>query len=161
MGQKIHRYHVEKDAIDGSKHIIDASTPRSKLSDISKYKNSGASGAVGIGVSGSPATIQSLSPDPEFTNLIPLTIKATPSGLGTAETATFHVIATLDDGTTAEIATRTTAAGSTATETITQADYDFTVVGDGRRITRIDVTAESSATATTATADVTITALEA
>ena len=160
MGQKIHRYHVEKDAIEGDKHIIDASTSRAKLTDISKYKNSGASGAVDIGVSGSPATIQSLSPDAGFTNLLPLTVKGTPSGLGTAESATFHVIATLDDGTTAEIATRTTAAGSTATEVITQADYDFTGIGDGRRITKIDVTAESSATATSATADVTITAVE-
>ena len=128
-------------------------------SSLSKYIQGSATG-VAIGVSGSPATILELSVDANFTNAIPLTIKATPSGLGTSETATIHIIAVLDDATTAEIATKTTAAGSTATETFTPADYDFTKIANGRQVRTIRVTAESSATSTTATMDATISALE-
>ena len=126
---------------------------------VSKYRKASATG-VSIGVSGSPATIVELSVEANFYNLLPLTIKATPSGLGTSETATIHVIAVLDDGSEVEIATRTTAAGSSATETITQNDMDFSGIGDGRQIRTIRVTAESSATSTSATMDAEVSALE-
>lgn len=126
---------------------------------LSRYRATSATG-VAIGVAGTPATIVELTVAANYYNLLPLTVKATPSGLGTAETATIHVIAVLDDGTTAEIATRTTAAGSTATETITQADMDFTAIADGRQVRTVRITAESSATATTATMDATVSALE-
>jgi len=33
LGVKVHRYHVEKDAIQGDKHIADATIPYSKLED--------------------------------------------------------------------------------------------------------------------------------
>lgn len=128
-------------------------------SAISRYRNVSAT-AVAIGKAGSPATIVELTVEANFYNLLPLTIKATPSGLGTAETATIHIIAVLDDATTQEIATRTTAAGSTTTEVFTQADFDFTLIPDGRQIRTIRVTAESSATTTTATMDATVSALQ-
>ncbi|MCD6240372.1 hypothetical protein J7K27_02455 [Candidatus Bathyarchaeota archaeon] len=123
------------------------------------FRNVSATG-VTIGVSGSPATIVELSVASGYHNLLPLQVKATPSGLGTGESATIHIIAVLDDGSTAEIASRTTAAGSTATETFTITDFDFSLIPDGKRIVTVRVTAESSATATSATMDATIVALQ-
>lgn len=140
--------------------IQDGAVTSAKVAAKSQYRNVAVTTGVAIGASGSPATIATLTITSGYNNLVPLTIKATPSGLGTSETATFHVVATLDDGSTVTLASKTTAAGSTATETFTIADYDFTLVGDTRRITEIAVTAESSATSTSATATATISATE-
>jgi len=134
-------------------------TLTSKIQGLGKIVTNSASG-VDIGASGSPATIVELSVETNYYNLLPLTVTATPSGLGTSETATIHVIAVLDDDSTVEIATRTTAAGSSSTETITIGDMDFTGISSGRQIRTIRVTAESSATSTSATLDATVAALE-
>lgn len=127
--------------------------------DIPRFRLSSATG-VGIGVSGSPATIVELYASDGYYNLLPLTVKATPSGLATGESATIRLVAVLDDGSEVTIASRTTAAGSTATETITPSDIDYTLVGDGRRVSALRVTAESSATSTSATMDAAVSALE-
>jgi len=128
-------------------------------SSLSRYVQNSATG-VAIGVSGSPATIVELSVESNYYNLLPLTIKATPSGLATDESATIRIIAVLDDGSETEIASRTTAAGSTSTETFGPNDYDFTKISSGRQVRALRVTAESSATSTSATMDATISALE-
>ena len=140
--------------------IQDGAVTSAKVADKSQYRNASIDTSVAIGASGSPATVVSLDITTGYSNLMPLTVTATPSGLGSTETATFHVVATLDDNTTVTLASKTTAAGSTATETFTVSDYDFTVVSDGKRIVKIELTAESSSTSTTATATGNITALE-
>ncbi len=151
---------VIKDNTNGTEVTIPKNQNRN-LGQFSKYRNVAVTTGVSIGASGSPATIASMSvSNSDFMTLMPLTIKATPSGLGTSETATFSVVATLDDGSTVTLASKTTAAGSTATETFTPADYDFTLIGDGKRIVKLEVTAESSATSTSATATATIGAIE-
>ena len=142
----------------GSRHNRGGSDAIS-WSSVSKYRLASATG-VSIGVSGSPATIAELTVNTNFYNLIPLTIKATPSGLGTGETATISVIAVLDDASTQTLASKTTAAGSTSTETFTPSDYDMTLISDGKQIRTIRVTAESSATSTSATMDASIAAME-
>jgi len=160
MPAHVHRFHIEKDAVDGAKHIMDASVPRGKLQDISKYVKASQTTATTIGVSGSPVTLITLEPEAGFTDLIPLTAKVTVSGLGTAESATAHLVATLDDGSTVTLASKTSGTGGTQTITITQADMDFTVISSGRRITKLEVTVESSATSTSATATGDLVALE-
>ena len=140
--------------------IEDAAVTSAKVAAKSEYRNAAVTTGVAIGVSGSPATIVSLTITSGYNNLLPLTVKATPSGLGTSETATFHVVAKTAGGSTLTLASKTTAAGSTATETFTIADYDFTLITDADRVTEIDLTAESSATSTSATATGTATGME-
>lgn len=149
-----------QDASVTNAKLAAAAVSSDKVAAYSQYHSAAVTTGVTIGKAGSPITIVSLSLDTGYNNLVPLTIKATPAGLGTSETATFAVVATLDDGTTATLASKTTAAGSTATETLTISDLDFSVIPDGKRITGLEVTAESSATSTTATATGSITALE-
>ena len=140
--------------------IQDSAVTSPKVAAYSQYHTASVTTGVTIGAKGSPATIVSLTLDTDYNNLVPLTIKGTPSGLGTAETATFAVVATLDDGTTVTLGSKTTAAGSTATETFTIADLDFSGIADAKKITKLELTAESSASSTTATATGSITALE-
>ena len=116
----------------------------------SYIRKSNASG-VAIGVSGSPATILDYVLSDDRWNILPLLIHATPSGLGDTETATIHILAIDQYGTSYEIATRTTAAGSTATETFVFTDFDLSLVGDDKRIVEIQITAESSDSSTSAT----------
>lgn len=129
-------------------------TLTSKIQGLAKVVTASAS-AVAVGVSGSPATIVELSVETNYYNLLPLTVTATPTGLATGESVTVHVIAVLDDTTTVEIAT---ASGITVATTIT--DFDLTGIASGRQIRTIRVTAESSATSTSATLDASVAALE-
>ena len=140
--------------------IKDSNVTTAKIAEKSRYRLVSVTTGVAIGVSGSPTTIASLSITSGYNNLLPLLVKATPSGLGTSETATFHVVATLDDGSTVTLASKTTAAGSTSTETFVITDFDFSLISDTRRITKIDLTAESSATSTSATATGSISSME-
>ena len=128
-------------------------------SSISKFINKSASG-VSIGASGSPASILRVDVETNYYNLLLKQIKVTPSGVATDESVTYHIIFYFSDGTNAEVATYTTAAGSTDTVTLTDADIDWSKVPDGVRVTGIEVTAESSVTSTSATSDATIVALE-
>ena len=123
---------------------------------LSKYLNKSASG-VDIGASGSPASILKVEVESNYYNLLPLQIDVSPSGLGTDESVTYHIILHLDDGSTQEVAT---VSGVTAATTIKLNDLDLSGLGDGRQIRAIEVTAESSATSTTATSDARIVALE-
>ena len=150
---------IQDSAVTTTK-IADGNVTSPKVAAYSQYHTANVTTGVTIGAKGSPATIVSLTLDTDYNNLIPLTIKGTPSGLGTAETATFAVVATLDDGTTVTLGSKTTAAGSTATETFTIADLDFSGIADDKKITKLELTAESSASSTTATATGSITALE-
>ena len=125
-------------------------------SSISKFLNKSATG-VAIGVSGSPASILKESLDTNYYNLLMKQITVTPSGLGTGESVTYHIIFYFSDGTSQEVATKS---GVTATTTLTDADIDWSKIPDGVRVTAIEVTAESSATSTSATSDATIVALE-
>jgi len=140
------------------RRLITRSDAESEFFAAPVFRNT--SGSATIGVSGSPATIAELSVATGYHLLLPLHVSATPSGLGTAESATINVVAVLDDESTVTLATRTTAAGSTSTETFTIDSFDFSAVPDNKRITTIRVTAESSATATSATLSVTIVALQ-
>ena len=132
-----------------------AGTPIAIAEVLAKYRKASATG-VAIGVSGSPASIITIS---ATTNHSIEFRKATvtPSGLATGETVTYHVIFSFSDGTTAEVAT---ISGVSAATDITMADIDWNAVPDGAKITQIEITAESSATSTTATSDATISALE-
>lgn len=125
-------------------------------SALSKWLNKSASG-VSIGVSGSPASILKVSVETNYYNLLLKMIKVTPSGLATGESVTYHVIFYFSDGTNAEVATKS---GVTAATTLTDADIDWSLIPDGVRVTDIEVTAESSATSTSATSDATIVAME-
>ena len=125
-------------------------------SSISKWLNKSATG-VAIGVAGSPASILRVDVEANYYNLLLKMIKLTPSGLATGESVTYHIIFYFSDGTNAEVVTKT---GVTATITLTDADIDWSKIPDGVRVTAIEVTAESSATSTTATSDATIVALE-
>ena len=140
--------------------VQDAAITSAKVASKSRYRLTSATTGVTIGVAGSPTTIVSQPITSGWNNLLPLLVKATPAGLGTSETATFHVVAKTVGGSTLTLASKTTAAGSTATETFTIADYDFTLITDTDSVTEIDLTAESSATSTTATATGSISAME-
>lgn len=110
-----------------------------------------------VGVSGSPASTTVLTLDTNYYNLLPLTVKVTPSGLGTGETLTISVVAKGSDGNSYTLASKS---GVSSAVTFTPADFDFTVLADGIRITELDVSIESSATSTSATATVDVAALE-
>jgi hypothetical protein len=149
-----------KDTVGGTEYRIPKAQNRD-LGQFSKYRYASEPTGVTIGIAGSPATIVSLAvTNADFMNLMPLKVTATPSGLGSAEAATFDVDAVLDDGSVVTLATITTAAASTATETFLITDFDFSLIPDGRRITELRLTAESSATSTTATATGDISAIE-
>ena len=126
----------------------------------SQYHTVSRTTGITIGTPGNPVTIVSLSLDTNYNNLIPLTVKATPAGLGSSESATFIVVAILNDNSNPPLATRTTAAASVATETFTIADFDFSKIPNNKRITKILLLAYSTATSTSATATGSITALE-
>ena len=115
-------------------------------------RNKSATG-VTIGASGSPATIVSYSLAAGYKNLLPLRATASVSGLATGESATIRLDAVLDDGSVVNLATAT---GVTGSVTFTPADIDYSKIPDGKRVTEVRVTAESSATTTSATADATI-----
>lgn len=125
-------------------------------SSISKYHTATGISAT-VGVSGSPATTTLLTLDADYYNLLPLTVKVTPSGLGTNETLTINVVVKGSDGNSYTLASKT---GVNAAVTFTQADFDFTVIPNGIRIVEIDVSIESSATSTSATATADASALE-
>lgn len=125
-------------------------------SSISKWLNKSATG-VAIGVSGSPASILKVSVETNYYNLLFKYAKVTPSGLATGESVTYHVIFYFSDGTSAEVATLSGVTGATV---ITDADIDWSKIPDGVRVTDIEITAESSATSTSATSDAVIVALE-
>ncbi len=142
-------------ASHGSRHDRGGADPID-WSSVSRYHV-----ATGItasaGASGSPVTTKVLGTDTDYYNLLPLTIKLTPSGLGTSETLTIDIIAKDQSGNSYTLASKS---GVSAAVTLTIADLDFTVLADGSRIVEIDVSVESSATSTSATVSVDIAALE-
>jgi len=125
-------------------------------SSISKWLNKSASG-VSIGTSGSPASILRVDVESNYYNLLFKYAKVTPSNLGTGESVTYHIIFHFSDGTDAEVATLS---GVTAETVVTDADIDWSKIPDGARVVAIEITAESSATSTSATSDAVIVALE-
>ena len=116
-----------------------------------------ASGSGTIGVSGSPATIVELVVEANYYNLIPLEVDYDISGLATGETFTLHVTAVLDDGSEVTLANPS---GLSAGGTLRAGDFDWSAIGDGRRVERIRVKFESSATSTSATGSATVVALQ-
>ena len=125
-------------------------------SSVSKYKVvSGVTASAGP--SGSPTTTSIMSVDTDYYNLLPLTIKCTPSGLGTNETLTISIIAKDAAGNTYTLGTKS---GVNAAVTFTIADLDFTALANGVQIREILVSVESSATSTSASVSVDAAALE-
>ena len=122
---------------------------------ISKYIT--ASATINAGASGSPNYSTVLTVDTNYFNMLPLTIKITPSGLGTGESLTIYVDAVLDDGSTVTLAT---VSNVTSAQTINIAWLDFTAVGNGRQIRSIKIGVESNKTSTSASATVDIAAIE-
>ena len=139
----------------GSRHNRGGADPIDWASISQYHVATGVSASVGA--SGSPATTQVLTPSSNYHNLLPLIIKFTPSGLGTSETLTIDIIAKDQNGNSYTLASKS---GVNAAVTFTVADLDFTVLADGARIIEIDVSIESSATSTSASATVDIAALE-
>lgn len=123
---------------------------------LSKFVNKSASG-VAIGVAGSPASILKVSVETNYYNLLFKYASATPSGLATGESVTYHLIFYFSNGTSAEVSTKS---GVTATVIFTDADIDWSKIPDGLRVTDIEITAESSATSTTATSNATVVVVE-
>lgn len=125
-------------------------------SSISKYKKvSGAGGTVGV--SGSPATFTVMTLDTNYYNLLPLVIKIGPTGLGTGESLSLSVVLKDASGTSYTVWSAT---GVTTAQTVTISDINFDALNDGIRIVEIDVTAESSATSTSASVSIDAVALE-
>ena len=113
---------------------------------------------VANGPSGSPATICSISvTNSDFQTLLPLNFSATPAGLATGESVVYKIMATLDDGGSVELYS----SGAVTSTTIGNiADCDFSDITDGRRIVKLELTAESSSTSPTSTSSGVIEALE-
>jgi len=126
-------------------------------SSVSKFKKNTVTGISAV-VSGGTLTYTSvLTVDENFYNLIPLSIKVTPSGLATGESLTIYVQVKDQDGNTYVIVTKSDV---TATTTITISDLDFTVLPNGSQIREVLIAAESNQTSTSATIDVTIAEIE-
>jgi len=124
----------------------------------SKHRYAAETTGVTNGASGSPATVCSISVTaPDFQTLLPLNFNATPSGLVTGETVTYRITATLDDGSTVDL--YNSGAVSTAVSR-TIADCDFTGIADGRRIVKLELTAESSETSPSSTSTGAIAGIE-
>jgi len=124
----------------------------------SKHRYAAETTGVTNGASGSPATVCSISVTAsDFQTLLPLNFNATPSGLATGETVTYRITATLDDGTSVDL--YNSGAVSTAVSG-TIADCDFTGIADGRRIVKLELTAESSETSPSSTSTGVIAAIE-
>ncbi len=127
--------------------------------NLSKYKKVlGAGGAVGA--SGSPATFTVLTLDANYYNLLPLEVRVSPTGLGTGESLTITVVLKDENGNTYTVFSQS---GVTAQITVKLSDMGMlTFLGTSNvgRVVEVDVTAESSATSTSASVSIDAIALE-
>lgn len=147
-----------KTTLNANNHVVieDSSGTVVALAEIlAKYKVGSATG-VTIGVSGSPASILKVGATVDH-NLDFRKATVTPSGLGTGESVTYHVIFYFSDSTSKEL---TTKSGVTTATDILFTDIDWNSIPDGVKVTDIEITAESSASSTSATSDATISGLE-
>jgi len=124
----------------------------------SKHRYAAETSGVTNGASGSPATVCSISVTAsDFQTLLPLNFNATPASLATGETVTYRITATLDDGSTVDLYD---SGGVSTAVSGTIADCDFTGIADGRRIVKLELTAESSETSPSSTSTGAIAGIE-
>ena len=124
----------------------------------SKHRYASETSGVTNGASGSPATVCSISVTAsDFQTLLPLNFNATPASLATGETVTYRITATLDDGSTVDLYN---SGGVSTAVSGTIADCDFTGIADGRRIVKLELTAESSETSPSSTSTGAIAGIE-